>query len=97
MARLSEISSYHRKCLRDRHIHIIESETPVVPIYTYEEENTLRKARELFDAGVYVNPVITPACAEHECLLRTSCMATLTEALVEEADDIIASIIPHEE
>ena len=95
--RLREISAYHRKCLRDRHIRIIESETPVVPIYTYEEENTLRKARELFDAGVYVNPVITPACAEHECLLRTSCMATLTESLVEEADDIIASIIPHEE
>ena len=95
--RLREISAYHRKCLKDRHIHIIESETPVVPIYTYEEENTLRKARELYDAGVYVNPVITPACAEHECLLRTSCMATLTEALVEEADDIIASIIPHEE
>ena len=95
--RLREISAYHRKCLKDRHIRIIESETPVVPIYTYEEENTLRKARELYDAGVYVNPVITPACAEHECLLRTSCMATLTEALVEEADDIIASIIPHEE
>ncbi len=95
--RLREISAYHRKCLRDRHVRIIESETPVVPIYTYEEENTLRKARELFDAGVYVNPVITPACAEHECLLRTSCMATLTESLVEEADDIIASIIPHEE
>ena len=95
--RLRDISAYHRKCLRDRHIRIIESETPVVPIYTYEEENTLRKARELYDAGVYVNPVITPACAEHECLLRTSCMATLTEALVEEADDIIASVIPHEE
>ncbi len=95
--RLREISAYHRKCLKDRHIRIIESQTPVVPIYTYEEENTLRKARELYDAGVYVNPVITPACAEHECLLRTSCMATLTEALVEEADDIIASIIPHEE
>ena len=95
--RLREISAYHRKCLKERHIRIIESETPVVPIYTYEEENTLRKARELYDAGVYVNPVITPACAEHECLLRTSCMATLTEALVEEADDIIASIIPHEE
>ena len=95
--RLADISAYHRKCLKERHIRIIESETPVVPIYTYEEENTLRKARELYDAGVYVNPVITPACAEHECLLRTSCMATLTEALVEEADDIIASIIPHED
>ena len=94
--RLAAIGAYHRKCLHERKVPIIESETPIVPIYTYQEENTLRKARELYDAGVYVNPVITPACAENECLLRTSCMATLTEALVEEADDIIAAVLAGE-
>ena len=47
----------------------------------------------IYDAGVYLNPVITPACAEGECLLRTTCMATHTKALIDEASDIIANTL----
>ena len=45
------------------------------------------------DAGVYLNPVITPACAENECLLRGTLMATHTPALVDEAAEIIAETL----
>ena len=75
---LRELAAYARAGLRERGVPIIESDTPIVPIYTYEMENTLRKNRELYEAGVYVNPVLPPACAPNECLLRTSYMATLT-------------------
>ena len=44
----------------------------------------------IYDAGVYVNPVITPACAEGECLLRATCMASHTRELIDEAAEIIA-------
>ena len=47
----------------------------------------------LFDEGVYVNPVIAPACVEGECLLRTTLMATHTEPVIDEAVDIIARVL----
>jgi 7-keto-8-aminopelargonate synthetase-like enzyme len=55
--------------------------------------NTLTKAKALYDAGVYVNPVLPPAAPADGCMLRTSYMATLTEALVDEALDIIRSVM----
>lgn len=65
----------------------------MIPIYTYEPGNTLRKAKEIYEAGVYVNPVLPPACNPGECLLRTSYMASLTEALIDEALDQIAGVL----
>ncbi len=90
---LQHISAYFRKRLTDRGIKIRESETPIVPIYTYEMIDTLTITKQLFDAGVYVNTSIPPAVAPHECLLRTSLMATHTEPLVEEAAEIIHTVL----
>lgn len=91
--RLQENSAYARACFHKKGVRIIEAETPIVPIYTYEVYNTLAKAREAYEAGVYVNPVLPPACAEGECLLRTSYMATHTKALIDEATDILAKVL----
>ena len=90
---LISISNYFRGCLKDRGIKIRESETPIVPIYTYEPERTLTIAKQLYDEGVYVNSSLPPATAPHECLLRTSLMATHTEALCDEAADIIKNVL----
>lgn len=51
------------------------------------------KNKSIYDAGVYVNTVIPPATPEGECLIRTSFMATHTEALIEEAVNIIADCL----
>ena len=91
--RLHDNSSYARECFHKKGVRIIEAETPIVPIYTYEVLNTLEKGRRAYDAGVYVNPVLPPACAEGECLLRTSYMATHTKALIDEATDILAKVL----
>ena len=64
-----------------------------MPIYTYDTIATLVKAKALYEAGVYVNPVLPPATPEGECLLRTSYMASHTEALLDEAMDIIAAVL----
>ena len=95
--RLLPLASYARAGLKARGLRIIESETPIIPIYTYEMENTLTSAKRLYDAGVYVNPVLPPAAAPGECLLRVSCMATHTEALLDEAMDIIAEVLGKDE
>ena len=95
--RLSALASHARAGLKARGLRIIESETPIIPIYTYEMENTLVSAKRLYDAGVYVNPVLPPAAAPGECLLRVSCMATHTETLLDEAMDIIAEVLGKDE
>lgn len=90
---LADISKYFRNGLKARGLKIMESQTPIIPIYTYTLQNTFEKARDAYDAGVYCNPVLPPACAEGMCLLRTSCMAVLTKDLLDEAADILAKVM----
>ncbi len=91
--RLQSLAAYARAGLKARGLHIRESATPIIPIYTYTPEATLATAKALYEAGVYVNPVLPPATAPNECLLRTSYMATLTEPLLDEAMDIIRDVM----
>ena len=87
---------YMRKQLTERSIKMRPSNgdcIPIIPIYTYEEIPTLEIAKELYDGGVYVNSSLPPAAAPHECLLRTSLMATHTHALIDEAVDVIAEVL----
>ena len=93
--RLQAISARARKGLLDKGIKIRMSDTPIIPIYTYDPQSTLIRAKQLYEAGVYVNTVLPPATAPTECLLRTSYMATHTEALVDEAVEIIAEVLSH--
>ena len=90
---LQHISQYMREKLLKSGIKIIMSETPIIPIYTYEPIRTLKIQKELYERGVYVNATLPPACAPGECLLRCSLMATHTEALVDEAVDIIVDVL----
>lgn len=96
VTRLASLSNYARKCYKEKGIGIIEASTPIIPIYTKDIIDTLQKAKDIYDAGVYLNPVLPPATPPDACLLRTSYMATLTEALIDEAVGIIASVICNE-
>lgn len=90
---LLELAAYGRNAYQKRGIPIMMSETPIIPIYTYEKFRTLQIQKEIYEGGVYVNAVLPPACAPAECLLRTSFMATLTEPLIDEAAEIMAKVI----
>ncbi len=97
--RLASLSAYMRHGLAARGIAVKDNggvHTPIVPFYTYDLTATLIAAKKLYEAGVYVNPVLPPAAPEGECLLRTSLMATHTEALLDEAMDIIRDVL-HEQ
>lgn len=96
VTRLAELSAYARAGLQARGVSIRPSTTPIVPIYTYDAVNTLTKARALYEAGVYVNPVLPPATPAGACLLRTSYMASHTESILDEAMDVIARIMREE-
>ena len=96
VTRLSELGDYTREAFQKRGLPIVEASTPIVPIYTYTPKRTFIIAQKLFDKGVYVNPVVSPAAPEGECLLRVTLMASHTEKLIDEAADIIADVISHE-
>jgi len=93
LAALLAIAEYAREGLRQRGIPIRDSVSPIIPIYIGELERTLRVCCELFNRGVYVNPVIPPATPLRECLVRISCTAIHTKTLMDEAMDIIAQTL----
>lgn len=67
-----------RKGLNDLGYNTGASQTPVIPVLVGEDEQTFFAWKALFDAGVYTNPVISPAVPKGMALLRTSYMATHT-------------------
>ena len=87
--RLSELGEYFRTALKTRGVAIRESRTPIVPIFTYQAERTMIVANALYEDGVYVNTVLPPAAPADGCMLRTSLMATHSEALLDEAAEAI--------
>jgi 7-keto-8-aminopelargonate synthetase-like enzyme len=73
-----ENSEYIQENLKDLGFDIGESATPVVPVIIGEEMKTFSVWKNLYEEGVYTNPVIPPAVPADRCLLRTSYMATHT-------------------
>jgi 8-amino-7-oxononanoate synthase len=68
------------------------SVTPILPIYVRDEHRTLLIWRDLLEDGIFVNPVIAPAVARKESLLRTSYMATHTDSMIDRALSTFAKI-----
>lgn len=83
--RLAEIAGYMRKNLKQAGVDIIDGTTPIIPIYTYTDLKTFAACKLLFDRGVYVNSVVSPATPAGQSLLRTSYMATHTEEQLDRA------------
>jgi 7-keto-8-aminopelargonate synthetase and related enzymes len=73
---LWDITNYSLKCFRDLGFEIGNTSTPIIPLYVRDIEKTFMVTKMLFDEGVFVNPVIPPACAPEDTLIRFSLMAT---------------------
>ncbi len=77
---------------RDLGFDIGKTQTPIVPIIVGDFEKTLNFWKELFEAGVFVNPIVSPAVPPDMCLLRTSYMATHTDDILDRVIDIVGRI-----
>lgn len=86
--RLWKISNKMREGLKSLGFDTGTSCTPVIPIYIGDRWKTLYMWKELFDLGVYCNPVLPPGVAPNQSLLRTSYMATHTEEQIGRALEI---------
>jgi 7-keto-8-aminopelargonate synthetase-like enzyme len=82
---LWSIANRMRKGLKELGFDIGNSNTPVIPVYIRDKWKTVMMWKELFDLGVYVNPVFPPAVQPNDSLLRTSYIATHTEEQIDKA------------
>lgn len=76
---------YATKLLREAGFNLGASQTPILPIYIRNNEMTFMITKLLQDDGIFVNPVVSPAVAPEDTLIRFSLMATHTFAQIEEA------------
>ena len=65
------------------------TESPIVPIFTGDEERTIALWQELLAEGLYVNLIVPPGCSADDCLLRASCSAAHTPQQIAKALDIL--------
>ena len=84
-----------REQLKSRGVKIIEIEsaTPVIPIFTYDDLKTFQACKMLQERGVYVNSAVSPAVPVGQSILRTSYMATHTKEQIEYAATQIAEVL----
>ena len=65
------------------------SATPIIPLLMGEMDRAFMMWKTLSDEGVFVNPVVPPATMPGRCLIRTSYMATHTEAMLDQVLDVL--------
>ena len=80
-------ANYMRKALKEMGYKIDPSETPIIPLQSGEAMQTLVFGTELFNQGLFTNPVLPPAVPQDKGLIRTSYMATHTK---KDLDDSLA-------
>ncbi|UKK49378.1 pyridoxal phosphate-dependent aminotransferase family protein [Prevotella sp. E9-3] len=81
--KLWNVTRYALKRFREEGFEIGDTESPIIPLYVRDTEKTFLITALAFNAGVFINPVIPPACAPQDTLVRYALMATHTEEQVE--------------
>ena len=89
---LWKITNYALECFRQAGFEIGETESPIIPLYVRDTEKTFLSTKMAFDEGVFINPVIPPACAPQDTLLRFALMATHTKKQVDMAVEKLTRI-----
>ncbi|HEX7555472.1 MAG TPA: aminotransferase class I/II-fold pyridoxal phosphate-dependent enzyme, partial [Leptolinea sp.] len=90
--RINNIGVKMRAGYKDLGFDVGKSVTPIIPILIGDDQKTFLFWRTLFENGVFVNPVISPAVAPGRQLLRTSYMATHTDAQLEKVLEIFKKV-----
>jgi 8-amino-7-oxononanoate synthase len=83
---------YAKNMLDDLGFETGHSTTPIIPIYVRDVNKTFMLTKILQEQGVFVNPVVTPAVAAEDTLIRFSLMATHTFAQIDEAIGKMAEV-----
>ena len=66
--------------------------TPIIPLFIRDNLKTFAITTDLLEEGIFVNPVVSPAVAPQDTLIRFSLMATHTTEQVNEALEKIGKV-----
>ena len=79
---LWKITNYALRGFREMGCEIGHTETPIIPLFIRDNNKTFAVTRDLLNEGIFVNPVVSPAVAPNDTLIRFSLMATHTKSQV---------------
>ena len=89
---LWDITHFALESFREMGLEIGHTQTPIIPLFIRDDYKTFHVTRDLLDEGVFVNPVVTPAVAPHDTLIRYSLMATHTKEQVTRSLEAIEKV-----
>lgn len=89
---LWDVTNYALKLFRENGFEIGATESPIIPLYVRDVDKTFLVTRRAFEEGVFINPVIPPACAPQDTLVRFALMATHTKEQVKIAVDKLLKV-----
>ncbi len=64
-------TTYYKKRLKELKFDIGISETPITPVFTYEEGKAKKMSERLFEEGIYALPIVYPMVAKGKARIRT--------------------------
>lgn len=90
--RLWEVTNFALEGFRNMGCEIGHTSTPIIPLFIRDNYKTFTVTRDLLEEGVFVNPVVSPAVAPQDTLIRFSLMATHTKEQVQTALEKIEKV-----
>ena len=89
---LWDLTHYALDGFRNMGCEIGHTSTPIIPLFIRDNDLTFLIVKELFEAGIFVNPVVAPAVASEDTLIRFSLMATHTKEQLDYALETIHKV-----
>lgn len=89
---LWENTNYALEGFRNMGCEIGNTSTPIIPLFIRDNAKTFAITHDLFEEGIFVNPVVSPAVAPQDTLIRFSLMATHTREQVTTALEKIQKV-----
>ena len=93
---LWDVTDYALEKFRAAGFEIGDTQSPIIPLYVRDLEKTFRVTQRAFDEGIFINPVIPPACAPQDTLVRFALMANHTRAQVDTAVEALVRVFKEE-
>ena len=89
---LWDVTNYALKRFREEGFEIGDTESPIIPLYVRDVEKTFMVTAMAFQEGVFINPVIPPACAAQDTLVRYALMATHTKEQIDRSVEALKHV-----
>jgi 8-amino-7-oxononanoate synthase len=89
---LWDITHFALDNFREMGCEIGHTSTPIIPLFIRDDYKTFQVTHDLLEEGVFVNPVVSPAVAPQDTLIRYSLMATHTKEQVERSLEAIRKV-----